>query len=121
MIEITKNQENYNLTPTFSDIEMDRGILFTQVFLSMNRRDPCLHCGCEKIAAPVPGTEGTSNAIASDLASRQVRLGEIGFVANMQAEAGWDLTSPVSSYNSRTNSFCNNKFILINLLLFCKK
>ena len=105
------------LTPTFSDIEMDRGILFTQVFLSMNRRDPCLHCGCEKIAAPVPGTEGTSNAIASDLASRQVRLGEIGCVANMQAEAGWDLTSPVSSYNSRTNSFCNNK--QLSHVLFC--
>jgi len=41
------------LTPTFSAEEMKtvhtEGIMYTQVFMSMNRRDPCMACGCQKI------------------------------------------------------------------------
>ena len=101
-------------SPTYTDEEMDQGILYTQVFMSMNQRDPCMRCGCKKIG----GGEGGRDARRGD---DECLCGDPELYSacrkDFEKEHGWDFNSIVSRYDSKSLSFCNNK--QLSHTLFC--
>ena len=101
------------LSPIYTTEEMDRGMLFTQVFMSMNRRDPCMRCGCQnknttKALLAEKECVFCSGQSSGDSEAQRILI-RTGCFHAMQRDDGWDFHSPVSQYDSKTDSFCNNK------------
>ena len=96
------------------DEETDQGILYTQVFMSMNQRDPCMRCGCQKFSMGHVGRDalkGDDQCLCADPGLRPTCL------KSLQKVQGWDFDSLVSRYDSKSHSFCNNN--QLSHTLFC--
>ena len=101
-------------SPILTDEETDQGILYTQVFMSMNRRDPCMRCGCQKFSIGHVGRDALNSddhCLCADPGLRPTCL------KSLQKVQGWDFDSLVSRYDSKSHSFCNNN--QLSHTLFC--
>lgn len=91
-------------SPDFTGYADLEGVLVrSQVFISLNRRDPCMRCGC--IDSGIPGSILGTDGFGADTCS--IRQTD-------------DRTTGISRFDPETQGFCSERYMVLSDAHFCR-